>query len=203
MIGVIATDEALRMARDAGLDLVEVSPNERPPVCRIMDYGKHKYNQSKKLKQKHHEQKIKEVRFRPKTDQHDKEVKMRRARGFLEQGDRVQFTMLFRGRERFHLDVGRAIFDGLMKELADVAKVDRPARAFGRRMTMVLAPLKTAPPPKPKPKQKAKGKPKPAQSSSNHGDAATAPVAAPPPEADTAAPQSHPAQRPTTDVAGT
>lgn len=144
MVGIIPTDEALRLARDAGLDLVEVSPNERPPVCRIMDYGKHKYDQSKKLKQKHHEQRIKEVRLRPKTDPHDKEIKLKRARSFLEHGDRVQFTMLFRGRERFHQEVGLDIFDELVKALEDIAKLDRPARAMGRRMTMVLAPIKVA-----------------------------------------------------------
>ena len=166
MLGIISTDEALRKARDAGMDLVEVSPNERPPVCRIMDYGKHKYNQAKKQKQRHHEQKIKEVRLRPKTDEHDKGIKLKRAQGFLEQGDRVQFTMLFRGRERFHHEVGLAIFNDIIKKLEPVAKVDRYPRAMGRRMTMVLVPAKTVSPgkPKPKPKPKAEAKSKaPAQ----------------------------------------
>ncbi|MCG8406278.1 MAG: translation initiation factor IF-3 [Phycisphaerales bacterium] len=156
MIGIVPTDEALRMARDSGLDLVEVSPNERPPVCRIMDYGKHKYDQSKKLKQKHHEQRIKEVRLRPKTDPHDKEIKLKRARTFLEHGDRVQFTMLFRGRERFHKELGLDIFDEIVKELEEIAKLDRPAKALGRRMTMVLAPIKAASP-QGKSQPKAKG----------------------------------------------
>lgn len=152
MLGIISTDEAMRRAREAGMDLVEVSPNERPPVCRIMDYGKHKYNLAKKQKQRHHEQKIKEVRLRPKTDPHDKDIKLKRARGFLEQGDRVQFTMLFRGRERFHHDVGMAIFNDIIKALEPVAKVDRFPRALGRRMTMVLVPAKVP---------SSSGKPKP------------------------------------------
>lgn len=152
MIGVVPTAEALRMAREAGLDLVEISPTERPPVCKIMDFGKHKYDQSKKQKQKHHEQRIKEVRLRPKTDEHDREIKLKRARGFLEHGDRVQFTMLFRGRERFRQDVGLGIFNEIVQALEDIAKVDRAAKAMGRRMTMVLAPLKAAPG-APKPKQ--------------------------------------------------
>ncbi len=163
MLGVVPTDEALRMAREAGMDLVEVSPNERPPVCRIMDYGKHKYDLSKRLKQKHHEQKIKEVRLRPKTDPHDREIKLRKAREFLEDGDRVQFTMLFRGRERFHPKLGMEVFDGIRKDLEDVAKLDRPARAMGRRMTMVLAPAKAqaGQPANPKPKPSVAPRPKP------------------------------------------
>lgn len=134
----------MTIAREAGVDLVEVSPNERPPVCKIMDYGKQKYLQSKRQKQKHHEQRLKEIRIRPKTDPHDREIKLNRARRFLGQGDRVQFTMMFRGRERFHKEVGLAIFDGIVTELGDLAKLERPARAMGRRMTMVMVPSKPA-----------------------------------------------------------
>ena len=136
------TDQALGMARDADLDLVEVSPTERPPVCKIMDYGKHKYLQSKRSKQKGHENKIKEVRMRPKTDPHDKGIKLKRARSFLEEGHRVQFTMRFRGRERFHREIGLAAFDEISKTLEDVAKIERPASMLGQRMTMVMVPLK-------------------------------------------------------------
>ncbi len=161
MIGVVPTAEALRMAREAGMDLVEMSPNERPPVCKIMDFGKHKYDLSKKQKQKHHEHKLKEVRLRPKTDSHDREIKLKRARSFLEHGDKVQFTMLFRGRERFRQDLGLQTFRGIADDLEDVAKVHAPAKAMGRRMTMVLAPLKSAPAPKQKPKMKAKKPPRP------------------------------------------
>ncbi len=136
------TDEALALAREAGVDLVEVSPNERPPVCKIMDYGKQKYLQSKRLKQKHHEQRMKEVRIRPKTDPHDKEIKLNRAKRFLAHGDRVQFTMLFRGRERFHKEVGLRIFEEIVASLEDGAKIERAPRIMGRRMTMVLVPSK-------------------------------------------------------------
>ena len=160
MLGVVPTPEALRMAREVGLDLVEMSPNERPPVCKIMDYGKHKYLQSKKQKQKHHEQKIKEVRLRPKTDEHDRTIKMNRARAFLEHGDRVQFTMLFRGRERFRQDRGLDAFHSIVEALVDIAKVDRAAKVMGKRMTMVLAPLKVAPPQQSHPRPKLKPKPK-------------------------------------------
>jgi translation initiation factor IF-3 len=150
--GVVPTDEALKMAREVGLDLVEVSPNERPPVCKIMDYGKHKYLQSKKLKQKHHEQKMKEVRIRPKTDPHDRQIKMEHARGFLAHGDRVQFTMIFRGRERFHQDIGNEAFNEIVTLLADISKVERPPKMLGKRMTMILVPSKLPTPGKPKPK---------------------------------------------------
>ncbi len=160
MVGIVPTSEALRQARDVGLDLVEMSPNERPPVCKIMDYGKHKYDLSKKQKQKHHEQKIKEIRVRPKTDEHDLEIKLNRARKFLEHGDRVQVTMLFRGRERFRQDLAREQFDDIVKELADIAKVDRHARSMGRRMTLMLAPVK-APPAHKKPVAKQPPRKKP------------------------------------------
>ncbi|HUN80886.1 MAG TPA: translation initiation factor IF-3, partial [Phycisphaerae bacterium] len=113
--GVVPTDEAMRMARDAGMDLVEVSPQERPPVCKIMDYGKHKYMAAKKQKQKHHEQKLKEIRLRPKTDAHDRQIKLQHARDFLERGDRVQFTMNFKGRERFHQDLGNESMAEIIK----------------------------------------------------------------------------------------
>lgn len=195
MLGIISTDEALRKARDMGMDLVEVSPNERPPVCRIMDYGKHKYNQAKKQKQRHHEQKIKEVRLRPKTDPHDKGIKLKRALGFLEQGDRVQFTMLFRGRERFHHEVGLAIFNDIIKELEPFSKVDRYPRALGRRMTMVLVPAKMPTPGKAKAKAPAKGSKPTAKPPAKPEDAPKPPAAAPatetapPPEASAPPPQ--------------
>lgn len=159
MLGVVPTAEALRMAREVGLDLVEMSPNERPPVCKIMDYGKHKYLQSKKQKQKHHEQKIKEVRLRPKTDEHDRTIKMNRARAFLEHGDRVQFTMLFRGREQYRKDRGLDAFNSIVEALVDIAKVDRAAKVMGKRMTMVLAPLKVPSPQQTHPRPKLKSKP--------------------------------------------
>jgi translation initiation factor IF-3 len=138
-MGVVPTEEALRMARNAGLDLVEVAPTERPPVCRIMDYGKFKYSQKKK-KQKHHEQKLKEVRLHPRTDEHDQEIKLAQALGFLDKGDKVQFTMIFRGRERFHQDIGYNAFTSILGKLGDKAKVERPPRNEGRRIIMIVAP---------------------------------------------------------------
>ena len=131
------------MARDAGLDLVEVAPLERPPVCRIMDYGRFKYDQKKKSKTRTgHEVHIKEVRLRPKTDTNDRLIKMNRALKFLAEGHKVQFTMLFRGRERAHREVGLRLFDAILKELGDKVKVERPARNEGARMIMLLSPVK-------------------------------------------------------------
>jgi len=105
-LGIIPNNEAQRLAREAGVDLVEVAPNVRPPVCRLMNYGKWKYNQKKNVK-RHHEQQLKEVRLRPKTDTHDREIKVNRAIRFFKHGDKVQFTMVFRGRERFRREVAR------------------------------------------------------------------------------------------------
>ena len=125
------------------MDLVEVSPLERPPVCRIMDYGKHRYNQKKKQKQQtSHEVLIKEVRLRPKTDDHDREIKLKRAERFLAEGHKVQITMLFRGRERQHRDLAMQAFDKITKRFGDDIKIERHARYDGRRMTMVVAPAK-------------------------------------------------------------
>ena len=138
-LGVVPTDEAMNRARTAGLDLVEVAPNERPPVCRIMDYGKFKYSQ-KKRKQKSHEQKLKEVRFRPDIGDNDRQIKLNKAIEFLEKGDKVQFTMLFRGRERFHQDIGFELFKAIVVQLGETVKVERPPRSEGRRLIMVLAP---------------------------------------------------------------
>jgi translation initiation factor IF-3 len=139
--GVISTDEALHRARTAGLDLVEVAPTERPPVCRIMDYGKFKYSQ-KKRKQKTHEQKLKEVRFRPDIGENDLNIKLNKAIEFLEKGDKVQFTMMFRGRERFHQDLGFEVFNSIIQRFGEQAKVERPPRSEGRRILMILTSAK-------------------------------------------------------------
>lgn len=145
-LGVMPTAEALNLAREAGIDLVEVSPTEKPPVCRLMDYGKHKYDRKKRLKIASHGQTItiKEIRMRPKTDVHDREIKMSRARRFLGEGHKVQFTMLFRGRERMHRDMAFEVFNGIVQEMSDLCKLERPPRLDGRRMVMVVAPLKSA-----------------------------------------------------------
>ncbi|HXG10871.1 MAG TPA: translation initiation factor IF-3 [Gemmataceae bacterium] len=141
LLGVVPTSQALEMAREANLDLVEVAPNERPPVCKIMDYGKFRYQQShKKGKQKAHQQKLKEIRVRPKTGEHDVEVKVNQARRFLEHKDKVLVNVLFRGRELQHIEEGQRVIQTILEKLADVAKIERPPSLEGKRMTTMLAP---------------------------------------------------------------
>lgn len=143
-LGVIPVQEALSLAREAGLDLVEVSPMEQPPVCRIMNYGKQQYEKKKRQKNAAggHVITLKEIRLRPKTDPHDREIKLGRAKGFLEQGNKVQFTMLFRGRERFNREFAQAIFTEIIEGFGDTVKIEREPILMGRRMTMVVAPVK-------------------------------------------------------------
>ena len=144
-LGIIERDEALRMAQEAGLDLVEVSPDSRPPVCRIMDYGKFKYRQAKRThKGKHHEVHMKEVRIRPKTEVHDRDFKIKRAHDFLEAGDKVTVNMLFRGREVTHLEFAQQNMQAFVDQLADVAKVERGPLRLGRRMILILTPKKAS-----------------------------------------------------------
>ena len=144
MVGVIPTAEALRMARDAGLDLVEVAPNARPPVCKILDFGKWKYQQQKKEQKSHGHSKggqLKEIKFRTvRIGDHDLEIKTNHAKGFLEEGNKVQFTLQFRGRELAHTELGYRIFQKVRELLLQVSKVERPAKMEGKRMTMVLQP---------------------------------------------------------------
>lgn len=144
-IGIVEVRDAIHMATQAGLDLVEVAPMAKPPVCRIMDYGKFKYAQKKKeqkAKAKRHETELKEVRIRtPKIDTHDLNIKINHARKFLERGDRVQFSLRFRGRELAHIDEGKKVFEDIKTGLTDCSKVDQPARFEGRRITMTLAAL--------------------------------------------------------------
>lgn len=140
-LGVVPTAQALEMAREANLDLVEVAPHEKPPVCKILDHGKLKYEQSrKKDKAKVHQQKLKEIRVRPKTGDHDIETKVNQARKFLEHGDKVLVNVLFRGRELQHIEEGRRIIDQILEKLVDLSKVEKAASMEGRRMTALLAP---------------------------------------------------------------
>jgi translation initiation factor IF-3 len=140
-LGVIPTAQAMEMAREAQLDLVEVAAAERPPVCKIMDYGKFRYQQSRKgTKTKPHQQKLKEIRVRPKTGEHDVDVKINQARKFLEHKDKVLVNVLFRGRELQHIEEGKRIIDGILAKLVDVAKVERAPSMEGKRMTAMLAP---------------------------------------------------------------
>jgi len=142
-LGIMETDEAKAKAQELGMDLVEVSPNVRPPVCRIIDYGKWKYEQSKKqseAKKKQSKVELKQIKMRPKTDEHDIGFKAKNARRFLEEGNKVQFEVRFRGRENAHPETGRKVLEKIMRELVDVAKVERAPRYENRVMTMMIAP---------------------------------------------------------------
>ena len=140
---MIDFERALAMAAEAGLDLVEVSPNEEPPVCRIIDYGKWKYRRGRKTgKPKARVSTLKEIRLRPKTGEHDQDVKIKHAREFLTKGDKVLFSMRFRGREMAHQDIGVDMFENIKLKLEDVAKVETNWVMSGRRLSMVLAPNK-------------------------------------------------------------
>jgi translation initiation factor IF-3 len=138
--GIVPTAQALEMAREAGFDLVEVADKERPPVCKIMDYGKFKYAQSKKSHQKTHQQKLKEIRVRPKTGDHDIDTKIQQAKKFLEHNDKVQVNVLFRGREMQHIEEGQRVMNQLLEALQDSCKLESPARMEGRRLVALLAP---------------------------------------------------------------
>ncbi len=140
-LGVISTDEALGIARDAGLDLVEVAPAEKPPVCRIMDFGKFKYQQKKKQHKTHvHHTKIKEIRVRPKTGQHDIDFKVNQAKTFLLHKDKVVVSLVFRGREMAHIEEGQRVMKGIVEQLGEVAKVESPPQQMGRRLVCTLSP---------------------------------------------------------------
>lgn len=142
-VGIIPTTEALERAREIGLDLVEIAPTSKPPVCRIMDYGRYKYEQSKKdklAKKKQHTSQLKEMRYRPKIDEHDYDFKTKHVRGFLESGCKVKAFVFFRGREMAHQDLGRRVLDRLIDEMKDIANVDIKPTMEGRKMNMILAP---------------------------------------------------------------
>ncbi len=141
--GVIATAEALALAEAAGLDLVEISPNSEPPVCKILDFGKFKYQSQKKASEARKKQKtveVKEIKMRPNIDTHDYEVKMRAMQRFFEEGDKVKVTLRFRGREMAHQDLGVKLLDQVREETNEIAKVESEPKLEGRQMVMVLAP---------------------------------------------------------------
>jgi translation initiation factor IF-3 len=139
-VGVISKEEAIAKARTAELDLVEVAPDANPPVCRIMNYGKFKYRQKKKLHQKQHVVQLKELRLRPKTGEHDIQTKIRQARKFLENRDRVLISVMFKGRERAHTELGEGILKQIADTLEDVAKVEKDRISDDRRMGIILSP---------------------------------------------------------------
>lgn len=144
-LGILQRNEAIAMAREIGCDLVEVSSNATPPVCRIMDYGKFKYEQQKKKQDAKKRQavvQVKEIKVRPKTDEHDYEIKLKHIRSFLEDGDRCKVTVFFRGREIVHKDRGIEILERIVKDLEDVGKVEQEPRAEGRTLQMLVVPKK-------------------------------------------------------------
>ncbi len=144
-IGVVTPDRALALAEEAGLDLVEISPTAVPPVCKIMDYGKFKYENQKKEAEARKNQKvieIKEIKFRPGTDTHDYDVKMRSVFKFLEDGDKVKVTLRFRGREMAHMDLGRQLLDKIAEDVKLLGKVESMPRLEGRQMVMMIGPAK-------------------------------------------------------------
>ncbi len=143
MVGVVTTPEAITMAEEAGLDLVEVAPNADPPVCKILDFGKFKYEEQKKKNEARKKQKIievKEIKLRPGIDDHDYDVKMRSMQKFIEEGDKVKVTLRFRGREMAHQDLGLQVLIRVRDDLEAVAKVEQMPRLEGRQMVMVMSP---------------------------------------------------------------
>jgi translation initiation factor IF-3 len=141
--GVMAFFDALRAAEDAGLDLVEIAPNSTPPVCKILDYGKFKFQEQKKAAEARMKQKvieIKEIKMRPMIDDHDYDVKMKAIRRFFEEGDKVKITLRFRGREMAHQELGQQLLDRVKKDTVEIAKVESEPRFEGRQIVMVLAP---------------------------------------------------------------
>lgn len=143
MVGVVSLRDALIAAEDAGLDLVEIAPQAEPPVCKVLDYGKFKFEAQKKAAEARKKQKVievKEIKLRPNIDDNDYEVKMRSARRFIDEGDKVKVTMRFRGREMAHQDLGMNVLIRVRDELEEVAKVEQMPKLEGRQMVMVLAP---------------------------------------------------------------
>lgn len=144
-LGIVTLKEALAIAAKAGLDLVEIAPNATPPVCRIMDYGKYRYQQSKKLQDARKSQttiQVKEIRLRPKTEEHDLDVKIKHIKKFLQQNDKVKITMMFRGREIAYTDLGRKIMETVRDSLTDVGVVEMQPKLEGRNMIMMVIPKK-------------------------------------------------------------
>lgn len=142
-LGVLPTQEALKIAEERGLDLVEIAPTSRPPVCKIMDFGKFKYEQSKKArdsKKKQHTAHLKEIKIRPKIEEHDLQFKMRNAEKFLTEKDKVKITVVFRGREMEHIDMGRKLLDRIVNQFSHIAIIEKDAVQVGRMISMILGP---------------------------------------------------------------
>ncbi|NBD31096.1 MAG: translation initiation factor IF-3 [Alphaproteobacteria bacterium] len=143
-VGVVSPDRAMTLAAEVGLDLVEISPNANPPVCKIMDFGKYKYEQQKRESEAKKKQKVievKEVKFRPNTDSHDYDVKMKNVTKFLEKGDKVKVTLRFRGREMAHQNLGRELLERVAEDVKELGKVENMPKMEGRQMVMMIGPL--------------------------------------------------------------
>ena len=163
-LGIMATRDALRLAEDQHLDLVEVAPKAKPPVCRIMDFGKYRYEQQKREKEARKKQKIitiKEVKLRPNIEQHDFDVKLKNAVRFIDEGNKVKVTIMFRGRELSHPELGRAVLDRVAERLGTTVNIEKTPKLEGKNMTMIVAP---------KAKTSSKAKPKPATDDSAPAD---------------------------------
>jgi translation initiation factor IF-3 len=142
-LGILPIEQALALAREQDLDLVEVAPNERPPVCRVMDFGKYKYQQAKRSQEARKRQKViqvKEIKMRPKTEEHDYQFKMRHAHRFLEEGNKVKVSLLFRGREMDHVELGQRLLDRIITDCKDVSSVEQHPRLEGQTLSLILAP---------------------------------------------------------------
>lgn len=142
-LGVMPVRQALALAEEAGLDLVEVVPKAIPPVCKILDYGKYRYQQTKKEKEtrkSQHQVKVKEVKLKPNIDEHDLQTKIKHAREFIQKGNKVKITCMFRGREMLHLDLGKKLVKRFCEELEDIAQIEAPPKQQGRMLTTVIAP---------------------------------------------------------------
>ena len=142
-LGILSIDEAMNKAEELGLDLVELQPNADPPVCKILDYGKHKYQAQKRANEERKKQKIievKEIKLRPNIDQHDYQVKMKAVRKFIDGGDKVKITLRFRGREMAHVELGTDLLSRVQEDIDDFAKIESMPKMEGRQMTMILAP---------------------------------------------------------------
>lgn len=142
-LGIMVTEDALQRAEEQGLDLVEVAPDAKPPVCRIMDYGKYRYQQSKRLQQAKKKQtviSVKEIKLRPKTEEHDYQFKTKHVRRFLQDGHKAKVTIMFRGREMAHVELGRRILDRIATDMEDICIVEQMPKQEGRNMIMVLGP---------------------------------------------------------------
>lgn len=145
-LGIVALEDAKQRAEDAGLDLVEVAADARPPVCRLMDYGKYKYDQARKAREarrKQHTIQVKEVKYRPGIEDHDYKFKTRHVRRFLEEGDKVKVTMMFRGRQMAHPELGLEVLERVVEDVEDVGQIESQPTREGRTMTMLLGPLNT------------------------------------------------------------